>query len=37
MKKHQDIEKEHSNDSKAFIQCSNRMGDVYNNIDDQNS
>ena len=27
---------EHSNDSKAFIQCSNTMDDVYENIDNYN-
>ena len=26
----------HLNDSKAFIDCSNTMGDVYENIDDYN-
>ena len=26
----------HLNDSKAFIECSNTMGDVYENIDDYN-
>ena len=27
----------HSNDSKAFIECSNAIDDVYENIDDYNS
>ena len=26
----------HLNDSKAFIECSNTMGDVYENINDYN-
>ena len=28
--------KKHSNDSKAFIECSNAMNDVYENIDNYN-
>ena len=36
IKKHEDAEKKHLNDSKAFIECSNTMGDVYDNIDDYN-
>ena len=36
IKKHQDVGIEDLNDSNAFIECSNTMDDVYENIDDYN-
>ena len=35
-KKHEDAGIKHLNDPKAFIECSNTMDVVYNNIDDYN-
>ena len=35
-KKHEDAEIKHLNDPKAFLECSNTMDVVYNNIDDYN-
>ena len=32
--KRKNVEVKHLNDSKAFIECSNIMDDVYENIDD---
>ena len=37
IKKHKDAGIKHFNDPNAFIECSNTMGDVYENIDDYNS
>ena len=34
--KHENEETKHLNDSNAFIECSHRMDDVYENIDDYN-
>ena len=34
--KREDVRIKHFNDSKAFIECSNNMDDVYNNTDDYN-
>ena len=36
MGKHKNAGIKHLNDSKAFIECSNTMDDVYENIDDYN-
>ena len=36
MGKHKNAGIKHLNDSKAFIECSNTMDDVYKNIDDYN-
>ena len=36
MKKRKDVGIKHCNDPNAFIDCSNRMDDVYQNIDDYN-
>ena len=36
MKKREDVGTNHFNDPNAFTQCSNRMNDVYQNIDDYN-
>ena len=35
-KKREDAIIKHSNDQKQFIECSNTMDDVYENIDDYN-
>ena len=37
IKKCEDAGIKHLNDSNAFIECSNTMDDVYENIDDYNS
>ena len=37
IKKRKDAEIKHLNDPNAFIECSNTMGDVYENIHDYNS
>ena len=34
--KRKNVEVKHLNDSKAFIECSNTMNEVYENIDDYN-
>ena len=34
IKKRENVGKKHLNDSKAFIECSNAMGNVYENVDD---
>ena len=34
LKKRKDAGTKHLNDSNAFIECSNTMNDVYENIDD---
>ena len=34
IKKHEDVGIKHLNDPKAFIEYSNTMDDIYNNIDD---
>ena len=36
IKKREDVGKKHFNDSKAFIECSNTMDNVYENIDEYN-
>ena len=36
IKKHEDVGIKYYNDPNAFIECSNRMDDVYQNIDDYN-
>ena len=36
IKKHEDAGKKHLNDSKVFLQYSNTMDDLYENIDDYN-
>ena len=36
IKKDEDVGTNHFNDPNAFIECSNRMDDVYPNIDDYN-
>ena len=36
IKKREDPIIKHSNDQKQFIECSNTMDDVYENIDDYN-
>ena len=36
IKKHKDAGTKHFNDSNAFIECSNTINDVYENIDDYN-
>ena len=36
MKKREDVGTNHFKDPNAFIQCSNSMNDVYQNIDDYN-
>ena len=37
IKKHEDVGTKHLNDKNAFIECSNTMDDVYENIDNYNS
>ena len=37
IKKREDVAIKHLNNPKAFIECSNTMDDVYENIDDYNS
>ena len=37
IKKREDAGIKHLNDSNAFIECSNTMDDVHENIDDYNS
>ena len=37
IKKRENAGIKHLNDSNAFIECSNTMDDVYENIDDYNS
>ena len=37
VKKHEDVGIKHVNDPNAFIECSNTMDDVYENINDYNS
>ena len=34
IKKHENVGTDHFNDTNAFIECSNRMNDVYQNIDE---
>ena len=36
IKKHEDAGTKHFSDPNAFIECSNTMDDVYENIDDYN-
>ena len=36
IKKRENVGTDHFNDPNAFIECSNRMDDVYQNIDDYN-
>ena len=36
IKKREDAGTKHLNDEKSFIECSNTMDDVYENIDDYN-
>ena len=36
IKKREDVGIKHLNDSKSFIECSNKMDDVYENIDEYN-
>ena len=36
IKKRKDVETNHFNDPNAFIECSNTMDDVYENINDYN-
>ena len=36
IKKRKDVGIKHCDDPNAFIECSNRMDDVYQNIDDYN-
>ena len=36
VKNHKDAGTKHFNDQNAFIECSNKMDDVYQNIDDYN-
>ena len=36
IKKHEDVGIKHCNDPNAFIECSNTMDDVYQNMDDNN-
>ena len=36
IKKRENVGTNHFNDPNAFIECSNRMDDVYRNIDDYN-
>ena len=36
IKKHENVGIKHLNDSNAFIECSNIMDDVYQNIEDYN-
>ena len=36
IKKHEDAGTKHFNDPSAFIECSNKMDDVYENINDYN-
>ena len=36
IKNHENVGIKHLNDSNAFIECSNTMDDVYENIDDYN-
>ena len=37
IKRHEDEGTKHLNDSNTFIECSNTMDDVYENIDDYNT
>ena len=37
IKKHKDVGTNHFDDSNVFIECSNSLDDVYQNIDDYNS
>ena len=37
IKKHEDVGTKHLNDKNVFIECSNTMDDVYENIDNYNS
>ena len=37
IKKREDVGIKHLNNPKAFIECSNTMDDVYDNINDYNS
>ena len=36
IKKRENVGTDHFNDPNAFIECSNKMDDVYENIDDYN-
>ena len=36
IRNHENVGIEHLNDSKTFIECSNTMNDVYENIDNYN-
>ena len=36
IKKHKDVGTNHFDDSNVFIECSNSLDDVYQNIDDYN-
>ena len=36
IKKHEDVRTKHFNDSKAFIEFSNNMLNIYKNIEDHN-
>ena len=36
IKRHEDAGTKHLNDLDAFIECSNTMDDIYENIDDYN-
>ena len=36
IKMHEDVRIKHLNDEKAFMECSNTVDDVYENIDDYN-
>ena len=36
IKKHKDVGTNHFDDPNAFLECSNRMDDMYQNIDDYN-
>ena len=36
IKKHKDVGTNHFDDPNSFIECSNRMDDMYQNIDDYN-
>ena len=37
IKKHEDVGTKNFNDSKAFVEYSNKMADIYKNIQDYNS
>ena len=37
IKEHEDVGIKYCNDSNAFVECSNRIHDIYQNIDDHNS